>query len=147
MMLGAKRWRLLLVCLALVASCSNGHDSLSGDVQALGFEDSFEFLVERRVGPEQCFAADCPAIVRYYLSEQEPEASCGAVEELLAETVSADRILGEERCRFLGMIDSLRLDVRATDPLSEIPPDDQTLNPFPVPDPHQAMVVVRATRG
>ena len=45
------------------------------------------------------------------------------------------------------MIDSLRLDVRVIDPLVEIPPDDQTLNPFPVTDPHEAMVVVRATRG
>jgi len=42
---------LAVFCL-LLAACSNGHDSLSSDVQALGFEDSFDFLVERRVGPE-----------------------------------------------------------------------------------------------
>ena len=49
------------------------------DVQSLGFEGSFEFLVERRVGPEQCLAADCPAIVRYYLSQQDLGATCQTV--------------------------------------------------------------------
>ncbi len=147
MVMDGKRSWLVLVCLIL-AACSNGHDSLSKDVQSLGFEGSFEFLVERRVGPEQCLAADCPAIVRYYLSQQDLGATCQTVGSLLGETdVSDDPILGEESCRSLGMIDSLRLDVRVIDPLVEIPPDDQTLNPFPVTDPHEAMVVARATRG
>jgi hypothetical protein len=137
---------LVASCL-LLSGCANGHDSLSSDVQSLGFDESFELLVERRTGPEQCFAADCPAITRYYLSDQASEQACLDVEELLEGTdVSVDLILGEERCRYLGLIGSLRLDVRATDPITEVPPDDQTLNPFPVTDPHEAMVVVRATR-
>lgn len=131
----------------LLASCSSGHDSLSSEVQSVGFEDSFEFLVERRVGPEQCFMADCPAIVRYYLTDQNPESACLGIDELLEGTdVSPDRVLGEESCRYLGSIGSVRLDVRATDPINEIPPDDQTLNPLSVTDPHGAVVVVRATR-
>ena len=91
--------------------------------------------------------ADCPAIVRYYLTDQDPESSCLVIGELLDGTeVSPDPVLGEESCRYLGLIGSVRLDVRATDPTIEIPPDDQTLNPFPVTEPHGAVVVVRATR-
>ena len=143
------QWKMpwVVAALLLAAGCSNGHDTLSSEVQSVGFEDSFEFLVERRIGPEQCFMADCPAIDRYYLTDQDPESSCVVIGELLAGTeVSPDLILGEESCRYLGSIGSVRLDVRATDPITEIPPDDQTLYPFPVTDPHGAVVVVSASR-
>ncbi len=137
----------LLVLSLLVAACTSGHDALSNEVEEAGFEDRFDFLVERRVGPEQCFAGDCPAITRYYLSDEDAAQTCLAVEELLEGTnVSTEPTLGDETCRYLGSIGDTRLDVRATDPITEIPPDDQTLNPFAVTDPHAAVVVVRATR-
>ena len=92
--------------------------------------------------------ADCPAIARYYLTDLGPESSCLKVGELFEGTdVSIDRVLGGERCRYLGLVDSVRLDVRVTDPITEIPPDGQTLYPFPVTEPHDAAIVIHATRG
>jgi hypothetical protein len=146
-MLRSKRWWLAAVGV-LVTACSNGHDSLSSDVRFLRFEDSFEFLVERRIGPDRCFMADCPAVVRYYLSDQDPELTCRELGGRLDGTgLSLDRTLGAETCRYLGVVGSVLVDVRADNPITEIPPDDQTLYPFPVTAPHDAVVVVRASRA
>jgi hypothetical protein len=137
---------MVLLILAL-AGCSDGHERLSSDANKLGLDSKFEFLVERRWGPEICFAGGCPAVDRYYLSDAAPEATCEMVAELLEADGLAVDVMEHEYCDYMTTIDNVRFDVVVTGPMTEIPPDDQTLYPFPVRVEHESMIVVNASGG
>lgn len=143
------KMRLIAPAIALLiltlTACSNGHDTLSSDAEKLNIDSRFEFLVERRWGPETCYAGDCPAVDRYYLSDEAPDATCETVAGLLEADGRAVDALEHEYCDYVTTIGSVRFAIIVTDPMTEIPADDQTLSPLPVTQQHESMILVNAT--
>ena len=146
----ARRPRLMwwLIIVVVVGACSivrsslSGHEALLGELDDIALPPGLTLIVDREVGPSECFAGDCPAVDRYYASSAPPDKMCAQVSELAASLGLAQRD-AEQGCLYSGSLESgSRLDIRVSSPQEEIAAYGNTVLATPVEVPHEAILLL-----
>jgi hypothetical protein len=133
----------ILLGLALTLVACGGHSRLSGAIDGLDLPGDLVEIGEVQSGPDTCFAGDCPAVDRYYVSQQNPERTCAAIEPWADENGLAPANVGEgSSCRFGGSLDGNQLQIIVLPPQDAIPAYGESLDPQPVDVDHKAVVMV-----
>lgn len=147
------RWLIAAVLIAVVGLAviiggvllmlgdGSGHEALQGELDDLELPAGLTLIVDRLVGPTQCFAGGCPGVDRYYASAAPPNELCTDLADL-GEDLSLDREATESGCRYSGGYKGRRLDIIVRDPQDEIAAYGSTVVPTPIEVPHQAIVLV-----
>jgi hypothetical protein len=126
----------------LLAACG-GHSRLSDAIDDLDLPGDLVEVGEVQVGPDTCIAGDCPAVDRYYVSQELPAQTCATIEPWADENGLTTRSGGEDSvCQFGGSFDGDQLEIVVLPTLDAIPAYGDSIEPQVINVDHKAVVLV-----